>query len=66
MIPIDDGALEECILAKSPGSVASLLKADADLRDGRAISLDEFLARNPVRRAPLEAKRGGRRAPRKG
>ncbi len=54
------------ILAKSPGFVASLRKADADLRDGRAISLDEFLARNPVRQTSLEAKRGGRRTPRKG
>ena len=66
MIPIDEGALEDWILANSPRFVASLRKADADLRDGRAISLDAFLARNPVRRAPLEAKRGGKRAPRKG
>ncbi len=66
MIPIDEGALEDWILANSPGFVAGLREADADLRNGRTISLDEFLARNPVRRARPEAKHGGKHAPRKG
>ena len=65
MIPIDEGALEDWILAKSPVFVASLRKADADLRGGRAISLDGFLARNPVRQASLEATGRRKRAPRK-
>ena len=54
------------ILANSPGFAASLRKADADRRDGRAVSLDTFLARNPVRQAPRDARRGVKRAPRKG
>ena len=63
MIPIDEDALEDWILANSPGFAASLRKADADLRAGRASSLDEFLARNPVDHAPRQAKRGGKSAP---
>ena len=66
LIPIDEDALEDWILAKSPGFGASLRKADADLRDGRAVPLDEFLARNPVRRGPREAHRNVKRSPRKG
>jgi len=66
MIPIDEGALQDWILANSPGFVASLRKADADLRDGRAVPLDAFLARNPVRQAARKATRGVKRAPRKG
>ena len=61
-IPIDETAFEDWILAKSPGFGASLRKADDDLRDGRAISVDEFLARNPVSRTARTRKR----APRKG
>ncbi|HAF11014.1 MAG TPA: hypothetical protein DCK98_13170 [Chloroflexi bacterium] len=57
MIPIDEAALEDWVLAHSPGFVASLRTADADLRRGRAMSLDEFLARNPVRRAASAAKK---------
>jgi len=45
MIPIDEAALEDWILANSPGFTASLRKADADRRDGRAVSLDTFLDR---------------------
>ena len=66
MIPIDEGALEDWILANSPGLVASLRKADADLRGGRAIPLDEFLARNPVGRPARKVTRGVTRVPRKG
>ncbi len=62
MIPIDEAAFEDWILAKSPAFGASLRKADVDLRDGRAISVDEFLVRNPVR----QSARSRKRAPRKG
>jgi antitoxin (DNA-binding transcriptional repressor) of toxin-antitoxin stability system len=48
LIPIDRGALEDWILAHSPGIAASLRAADADLRAGRAMSLDAFLAGNPT------------------
>lgn len=66
MIAIDDGALEDWILANSPKFVQSLRKADADLRDGRALSLDAFLARNPVRPPARKAAQSAMRAPRKG
>ena len=57
MIPIDEDAIEDWVIAHSPTFVASLRTADADLGRGRAISLDEFLARNPVRRTAPAAKR---------
>ena len=57
LIPIDEDAFEDSVLAHSPAFVASLRTADADLRRGRAISLDEFLARNPVRQTASAAKR---------
>jgi len=66
MIPIDEGALEDWVLAHSPAVVASLRTADADLRAGRAMSLDEFLARNPVRRAASRATSLKPRSARKG
>lgn len=66
VIAIDEGALEDWILAHSPGFVASLRKADADLRGGRAVPLDAFLARNPVRPAARNAVRNAKRAPAKG
>lgn len=62
VIPIDAAALEDWILAQTPAFVASLRTADADLRAGRALSLDEFLERNPAR----PAKRVRARAARKG
>ncbi|HEV2249753.1 MAG TPA: hypothetical protein VGT60_04520 [Candidatus Limnocylindria bacterium] len=65
MIPIDQDALEDWIMAKSPGFVASLRKADADLRAGRASSLDAFLARNPVPQTPRRPIGRVRRAPRR-
>ena len=66
MIPIDEGALEDWVLAHSPAVVASLRTADADFRAGRSMSLDEFLARNPPRRTASTAKRLGARSSRKG
>ena len=57
MIPIDEDAIEDWVLAHSPTFVASLRTADADLGRGRAISLDAFLTRNPVRRTAFAAKR---------
>ena len=66
VIPIDEAALEDWVLSQSPALVASLRTADADLRGGRAMSLDDFLARNPVRRVVSAAKRVRARPPRKG
>ena len=66
IIPIDESALEEWILANSPRFVASLRKADADLREGRAVSLDVFLARNPGGPFPRRTVRGVKRASPKG
>ena len=66
MVPIDEGALEDWILAHSPAVVASLRTADADLRAGRAMSLDEFLARNPVRRTAAPARNLKARPSRRG
>ena len=66
MIPIDDAALEDWVLAHSPAFVASLRTADADVRAARAMSLDEFLARNPVHRSASAAKRVKARSSRKG
>lgn len=66
MVPIDEDALEDWVLAHSPAVAASLRAADADLRAGRAMSLDEFLARNPARRTASAAKRVGARSSRKG
>lgn len=57
MIPIAEAALADWVLAHSPGFVASLRTADADLRRGRAMSLDEFLARNPASRTASAAKK---------
>ena len=45
------------VLAHSPAFVASLRTADVDLGRGRAMSLEELLARNPVRRTASAAKR---------
>ena len=56
LIPIDGDALEDWVLAHSSEFVASLQKADADLRRGQAISLDAFLARNPIRPTARAAK----------
>ena len=66
MVPIDEGALEDWILANSPRFVASLRKANADLREGRALSLDVFLTRNPGDPNPRRAVRGVKRASPKG
>lgn len=66
MVPIDEGALEDWILANSPQFVTSLRKANADLREGRAISLDVFLARTPGGLSPRRAARAVKRPSRKG
>ena len=46
IIPIDEAAFEGRVLSQIPAFVASLRKADAHRRDGRALSLDTFLARS--------------------
>ena len=65
IIPLDEDALDDWILTNNAPFVASLREANADLRRHRALSLDDFIARNPsTRRAPAAA-RTGARAPRK-
>jgi len=53
VIPIDEAALEDWVLANSAGFVRSLRAADADLHGGHAFSLDEFLTRNPARKTRI-------------
>ncbi|HEY8808094.1 MAG TPA: type II toxin-antitoxin system prevent-host-death family antitoxin [Candidatus Limnocylindria bacterium] len=50
LVPIDEDALGDWVLAQSPAFVTSLRTAKADLARGRALTLDQFLARNPVPR----------------
>ncbi len=64
LIPIDEDALGDWVLAQSPAFVTSLRTANADLERGRAVTLDEFLARNPVPRG-VAAKKPAKSAARK-
>ena len=50
IIPIDGDALSVWVLEQSRAVATSLRAANADLARGRALTPDQFLARNPVPR----------------
>jgi len=44
LVPIDPGALEDWVLATAPEFVAGMRAADRELRTGKTVSLETFLA----------------------
>lgn len=50
VVPVDEDAIEDWILANAPEFVASMREADHDLRAGRTITLEELLGSERPRR----------------
>lgn len=62
MIPIDEDAIADWVLAQSPAFKSSLRTADVDLERGRAVTFEEFLVRNSSPRATAAKKTAKSRA----
>ena len=52
VVPVDADALEDWIMANTPEFIASLRLADQDLKHGRTISIDDYIASRGLRRRP--------------
>lgn len=52
VVPVDPDAFEDWIMANTPEFIASLRQADADLKHGRTITIDDYLISRGLRRRP--------------
>lgn len=57
VIPVDPDLLEDWVLANAPEFVEAMAQGDRELREGRTVSFDAYLATRRRRRAGGRAKR---------